>query len=92
MTPAGIKAEREKFCGRFAMDMSMRCTAEVNQAHMNCRGDIEKIKSCVSYTLDAVVSCYMGSHNLCKKYSLVCKGGNNNWIERSAVLPPDFVM
>ena len=52
--PAGTKAEREKICERFAIDMSIRCTAEVNQAHMNCPGDIEKIKSCVSYTVDAV--------------------------------------
>ena len=70
----------------------MRYTAEVNQANMKYPGDIEMIKPYLTYTVEADVSCCIGSHDLCKKYSLVCKGGNNNWIERSAVLPPDFVV
>ena len=34
----------------------------------------------------------MGNHKLCKRYSFICKGGDNHWIEKSAVLPQDFVL
>lgn len=90
MMPAGTKAEQEKLCARFAIDLSFRCTAEVNQAHQRYPGDFEMLKTHLSYTVDAVVSCYMGSHELCKKHSFVCQGGSEHWLERSSVLPPDF--
>ena len=92
MMPAVTKAEREKIFARFAIDLSMRCTAEVNQAHQTFPGDSFNVKSCLSYIVDAIVCCYMGFHYLCKQHSFVCDGGANHWISRSAVLPPDFVV
>ena len=64
----------------------------MNQAHQRYPGDFEKLKNCLSYTVDAVVRCYMGSHKLCRKHSFVCQGGSQHWIERSSVLPPDFIL
>ncbi len=72
--PAATKVEREKLCSRFALDMTFRCTAERSQATNHYKGDFLKIKSGISYTVDAIAHCYMGDHNLCKKYSLVCDG------------------
>ncbi len=92
MMPAATKVEREKLCSRFALDMTFRCTAERSQATNHYKGDFLKIKSGISYTVDAIAHCYMGDHNLCKKYSLVCDGGDNNWIARSTFLPRNFAV
>ena len=51
LMPAGTKAEREKRCARLAIDLSFRCTAEVNQAHQRYPGDFEKLKTCLQATL-----------------------------------------
>ena len=90
--PAVTKAEREKLSARFATDLSMWCPAKVKQAHQTFPGDSCNVKSCLSYIVDAFVCCYMGLHYLCKQHSFVCDGGANHWINRSAILPPDFVV
>ena len=92
MMPAVTKAEREKLYARFAIDLSMGCTVEVNQANTTFPGDSYNVISCLSYIVDAIVCCCMGFHYLCKQHSFVCDGGANHWINRSAVLPPDFVV
>ena len=60
MLPAVTKEEREKLSARFAIDLSMRCTAEVTQAHQTFPVDSFNVKSCLSYIVDAIVCCYMG--------------------------------
>ena len=90
--PGRTKAEREKLCGRFSLDLTFRCTAEREQAGKKYGNNFNKIKSAISYIVDAIVSCYRGNHDKCKKYSYVCKGGPNNWISRSTFLRPDFAV
>ena len=59
---AVTKAQRENFSARFAIDLSMWCTAEVNQAHQTFPGDSFNVRSCLSYIEDAIVCCFMGFH------------------------------
>ena len=46
--------------------------------------DAAKKKNKLLHTKQALVSCYMGNHDMCRKHSLVCKGGENkNWVHQS---------
>ena len=68
-----IKAETTKILAYFALDEVDRCTVEINQAHALYVGDAAKEKNKLYHTKHALVSCYMGNHNMCKKHSIVCK-------------------
>ena len=63
---------------KFALNVDVvdRCTVEINQAHALHAGDDAKVKNKLSQTKHVLVSCFMGNHDLCRKHSLVCKGGN----------------
>ena len=88
--PGSTKAEREKMGGRFSLDMTFRCTAERDQAGKLYKNNFQKVRSSLSYAVDAIVECYFGDHSLCEKYSYVCDGGSKNWISKSSFLRPDF--
>lgn len=88
--PKQTKAEKTKLLHNFSIDLTDRCTAEFNQAYSQYAGDVTKMKNKLSYACDAIIGCYMGSHLLCKKHSLVCRGGIKNWINRSAYLDNQF--
>ncbi|XP_062621395.1 uncharacterized protein LOC134282986 [Saccostrea cucullata] len=88
--PKSTKAERTKLLHNFAIDFTDRCTGEINQAQIKCTGHASKIKKQLSYVSDAIICCYMGEHALCKKHSLVCKGGKRNWLTKSAYLDGNF--
>ena len=78
------KAEKTKLLANFALDVVDRCTAEINQTHALYAGDTAKVKNKLSLTKHALVSCYMGNHDMCRKHSLVCKGGKyKNWVHQS---------
>ena len=82
------KADRTKMANNLAIDIAERCHAEINKAHKIHAGDFTKIKRKLSFTCDALVTCYQGQHNLCRKHSFVCKGGtSDNWVMRSSFLP-----
>ena len=85
------KADRTKMANNLAIDIADRCHAEINKAHKIHAGDFTKIKRKLSFTCDALVTCYQGQHNLCRKHSFVCKGGtSDNWVMRSSFLPKNF--
>ena len=82
--PKRTKAEKTKLLANFALDVVDRCTAEINQTHALYAGDAAKVKNKLSHTKHALVSCYMGNHDMCRKHSLVCKGGKyKNWVHQS---------
>lgn len=81
------KAERVKTAHNLAIDIADRCQAEINRAYRIHTGDVHIMKKKLSYVQDAIMQCYQGCHDLCKKKSFVCKGGKrNNWILKSAFL------
>lgn len=89
--PGRTKSERIKQLHNFALDAVDRCTAEINQAQDAFAGDADKLKNKLSYAKHAIVNCYMGDHAMCRKHSLVCKGGVKcNWIRKSTYLSDDF--
>ncbi|XP_056003425.1 uncharacterized protein LOC130049607 [Ostrea edulis] len=88
--PRNSKAEINKLLHNFAIDFTDRCTGEINQAQIKCTGHAGKIKKQLSYASYAIICCYMGEHALCKKHSLVCKGGKKNWLSKSAYLDENF--
>ena len=73
--PKRTKAEKTKLLSNFALDVVDRCTAKINQTHALYAGDAAKVKNKLSHTKHALVSCYMGNHDICRKLSLVCKWG-----------------
>lgn len=74
MFPGRTAVDRSKMKTRFADDLSDRCSAEHKAIHAHFEGDIVKVKRAISYTGDAIIECYKGHHQLCKKHSFVCDG------------------
>jgi hypothetical protein len=72
--PGPTKAHKTAVQKRFAADLTKRCNAEFKQCYNNTRGNINKLKARLTYIMDAIVSCYGGKCELCKKYSFVCNG------------------
>lgn len=90
--PGRTKAIRTKVRNNFAIDIAERCQAEFTQAFESNAGDYLKVQNKLSYTVDAIIRCYQGKHNLCRKHSFVCNGGTKNWIKRSTFLSDSFVI
>lgn len=89
--PARLQRDKEKLKDRFANDFSKRCQAEYEQA-FEASEDFTSMKRNLSYSSDAVVDCYFGQHDNCKKYSYTCSNYKNakTWLEKSAFLKNDF--
>ena len=67
--PAKFKYEKQKMQDNFSMDLAERCQGEFTQAFNKFPNDILKFKAALSYTCDAIVSCYHGHTDLCHIYS-----------------------
>ena len=84
------KLERSKVAANLAIDIACRCQSEFNEAYNTYAGDANVIKKKLSYTCDAIMQCYQGNHDKCKKFSFVCKGYvNDNWVLKSDYLSGD---
>ena len=80
MFPGRLSADRTRAKTRFADDVTHRCAAEHESAFRLYQGDHARVKSAISYCVDAIISCYQGDHALCKKKSFVCDGRyRNKW-------------
>lgn len=89
--PGKNKSDRQKMQNKFSIDLAERCQAEFTQAFDKFSRDSSKLKSALSYTCDAIVSCYHGNHDLCSLYSFVCLGKSNiTWLQRSPFVDSDF--
>lgn len=73
------QGDRERLQARFALDIGDRCNAEYTACYRRHRDDPEKCKNRLSYIPDAVIECYKGNCELCKKYSFVCNGNSKRW-------------
>lgn len=83
--------QRGKLKTRLASDMPERCLAEHVQAYKLFAGKHQHIQKALQRTKDAIVHCYQGDHQLCKRHSFVCGGGKQkNWITKSTYLQNDF--
>ncbi|KAK3596404.1 hypothetical protein CHS0354_019003 [Potamilus streckersoni] len=87
MIPGLTKAARQKMRDRFAIDLTQRCQVEFENAFNKLNGNTDRVKSCLSYSVDAIVQCYQGDHSLCTDNSYACKG---DWLEKSPYLPFSF--
>ena len=59
--------------------MLKRCAAEYKEAYTRYHGDDAKLKTALSYSVDAIISCYRGNHASCSKHSFMCDGDKNKW-------------
>lgn len=73
MFPGKQKAVRQKAQVRFAFDIGKRCTAEFKALCEEYEGDLDTIINRASYLIDAIINCYEGNCDNCRKYSFVCK-------------------
>ena len=79
MFPGRLAAQRAKSKQRFADDVVKRCAAEYKEAYTRYHGDDAKLKTALSYSVDAIISCYQGNHASCSKHSFMCDGDKNKW-------------
>ena len=79
MFPGRLAAQRAKSKQWFADDVVKRCAAEQKEAYTRYHGDDAKLKTALSYSMDAIISCYQGNHASCSKHSFVCDGDKNKW-------------
>lgn len=93
MFPGHTAAERKRMQTRLADDIPARCTAEHEAAIQHHAGDNAKVKRAMTFTRDAMVECYQGNHQLCRRYSWMCKARKTkNWLTDSAFLPEGFIL
>ena len=73
---------------RFASDLSARCHAEHKAANY---ADADKVSRKIPAVQSAILKCYTGCHDLCRKDSFVCHGySDDNWIKGNSYLPNAF--
>ena len=65
MFPGRLAAQHAKSKQRFADDVVKRCAAEHKEAYTRYHGDDAKLKTALSYSVDAIISCYQGNHASC---------------------------
>ena len=90
LMPARTKTKQEKLLNNFSTDLAERCSVEIAKSVKTYGGDFAKVKKKLSYTVDAIANCYMGSHALCRKHSLVCHGTKRTWLKTRPFLPNTF--
>ena len=94
MLKSDTKKQKDKYKGYFAKEIMMRCTAEFNAVHKQC-------KKCATSSLQmkdqmnalfmnlkkAILDCYQGKHAKCKKYSFVCHPPSKCWSKKALPKP-----
>lgn len=91
MMPGHDAAYRKFLRGRFALDLSKRCTAEFNAFYEKESGNFSKISENIKMSIHAIKRCYCNDHSGCKLNSLVCRGGKtDNWLSNSSFLTRNF--
>lgn len=78
--PGSTKAQRTTIQKRFAADLTKRCNAEFKHCYSKTQGNIDDLKRRLTYIMDAIVSCYGGNCQLCKKYSFACDGRSEKFL------------
>ncbi len=81
----------DKLQARLGLEISYRCSAELQQLVSNTDMEADKIVRGSSYLKDAVLQCTLGNHSLCKKYSFVCTGRKRRLWKRE-FLPQSIVL
>ena len=91
MFPGRTVAAQKKMQGNFANDLATRCHAEHAAAMSASSGDTGKANKRVMIAKEAIISCYQGNHEGCRRKSQVCKvKKTSNWVSKSPYLPDDF--
>ena len=66
-----IRAKQQQ---NLADDIAQRVQAELGAAHKQSPGNLQKYAKELGECAEAILSCYVGNHELCHTQSLVCKG------------------
>lgn len=81
---------KKKIRGFFATDLQLRCTAEFNAAHRklekvcSSRAKLKQgMKKILRNVPEAILSCYLGRHTKCKRYSFVCGKFDKLWEKKT---------
>ena len=89
----GVKTVQKKkqLTSRLASDLSARCHAEHMAAMEHYRGDAGRVSSKMPHVKNAIIKCYHGQHQFCRKNSFVCRGLiSDNWLMSSSYLSKGF--
>ena len=89
----GVKTVQKKkqLTSRLASDLSARCHAEHMAAMEHYGGDAGRVSSKIPHVKNAIIKCYHGQHQFCRKNSFVCRGLiSDNWLMSSPYLSKGF--
>lgn len=79
MFPGKTKCEREKLMKRFCLDVTKQCTSAYERCYSDCIGDQSMMVHKLSFATDAMIECYSGNHDMCRRKSYTCPGLRKKW-------------
>lgn len=86
MFPGMTSKEKKQQQLMFSLDLRYRCKEIYRIAHKVHHGNIQEISRRMPTVIETTIDCYSGTCENCKKESLVCLGGSNNWRAKSHYL------
>ena len=91
MLPGNTKAEKEKMQKRLANNVTKRCEFEFQSSFDHHAGDVKLIQRDMKHFVPAILNCYQGEHEMCRRMSYACRGNaNNTWLDTGPYLSKDF--
>ncbi|CAH1245535.1 Hypp7501 [Branchiostoma lanceolatum] len=86
MFPGNTAARRNKIKSRFAEELRVRLNAEHDSAVLKFGKRRQKMEAAMEDVMDAIPSCYMGTHDFCSTHSMVCNA-RRRWKTDRRYLP-----
>ena len=91
MFPGRTVAAKKKMQANFANDLATHCHAEHAAAMTAPGGNTGKANIRVMTAKEAIIPCYQGNHDGCRRKSQVCKAKiASNWVSQNVYLTDDF--
>lgn len=82
----GCDLEKKDQQKLFALDLKHRTQKIYREMYTQYAGNITKISKRVPTVIECSIDCYAGDCQSCRKQSVVCPGGKNNWRSQSKYL------
>lgn len=86
MLPGTTKEEKKEQQKMLALDIKHRCHKIYKNMFQEMTGDIHKITKRMPTVIECTLDCYAGDCCRCRKQSIICTGGKNNWMSQSMYL------
>ena len=88
---ASLRSEKQDLHDALSKDLPYRCASEHAAAYEHYGGDLNRVRTKMSYTVDCLVRCYQGDHSLCKRTSFRCRP-HRPWYKHSSYIQKGFIL